>query len=261
MPNYIDDDTALPAQRVERRPVPPGESETKFYTADFGNALLQFCEDARDAIQAIQAAPVVVDGTTITGAGTVADPLVAAGGSGTVVTDGVTITGDGSAEDPLVAVGGSSQGGWTELTQAADQDVTNQQNIDSNTFTFSVTADAFYAIEFEIYASSSNSANDYQFRFALSTGTMLGRGYVSTLNASDVVSISGLSAVAAANTGTIPIGTWTGLTSPPVPATGTYVFKPTANATFKMQFGNNVTGSGIVSRTCKGSRLRWKQIS
>ena len=54
MPNYIDDDTALPAQRVDRRPIPPGESETKFVTADFCNALLQFDEDARDAIQALQ---------------------------------------------------------------------------------------------------------------------------------------------------------------------------------------------------------------
>jgi hypothetical protein len=54
MPNYIDDDTALPAQRADRRPIPPGESETKFTNATYHNALLQFCEDARDAIQELQ---------------------------------------------------------------------------------------------------------------------------------------------------------------------------------------------------------------
>lgn len=76
MPNYIDDDTALPAARVDRRPVPPGESETKFYTAAFGNALLQFNEDARDAIQALQDGGVgggvtsVTAGTNLTGGGT-----------------------------------------------------------------------------------------------------------------------------------------------------------------------------------------------
>jgi polygalacturonase len=54
MPNYITDDTALPAARVDRRPIPPGESETKFTDAAYHNALLQFNEDARDAIQALQ---------------------------------------------------------------------------------------------------------------------------------------------------------------------------------------------------------------
>jgi hypothetical protein len=54
MPNYIDDDTALPATRIDRRPIPPGEDERKFDDAAYHNALLQFCEDARDAIQALQ---------------------------------------------------------------------------------------------------------------------------------------------------------------------------------------------------------------
>jgi len=51
MPNYIDDDTALPATRVDRRPVPPGHDEREFDDAAYHNAILQFCEDARDAIQ------------------------------------------------------------------------------------------------------------------------------------------------------------------------------------------------------------------
>jgi hypothetical protein len=62
-------------------------------------------------------APAVADGTTITGAGTVADPFVAVGGGSTVVTDGVTITGDGSVGDPLVAVAG----GDGVLVVGADQ--------------------------------------------------------------------------------------------------------------------------------------------
>lgn len=78
MPNYIDDDTALPATRVDRRPIPPGESETKFVDADFCNALLQFDEDARDAIQALQSGgggsfpSITDDGSTVTIAGTTA---------------------------------------------------------------------------------------------------------------------------------------------------------------------------------------------
>lgn len=47
---------------------------------------------------------VVVDGVTITGAGTVGSPLVAhITGSASVYADGVTITGNGTAGNPLVA--------------------------------------------------------------------------------------------------------------------------------------------------------------
>lgn len=55
MPNYIDDDTALPATKANRRSIPPGGSATQYWQADDANAVFQFLEDARDAIQALQA--------------------------------------------------------------------------------------------------------------------------------------------------------------------------------------------------------------
>ena len=51
MPNFIDDDTALPDTKVDRRSVPPGESETRFWRAADANAVFSALEDIRDNIQ------------------------------------------------------------------------------------------------------------------------------------------------------------------------------------------------------------------
>jgi hypothetical protein len=134
MPNYINDDTALPADRVDRRPIPPGESETKFTKAVYHNAIKQFCEDARDAIQAIQTAPVVVDGTTITGAGTTLSPLVSVGGGGgvTSVTAGANLTGGGTGAVTLNVASNPRFGSTTDgETYIVDNAVNGQYSTDT----------------------------------------------------------------------------------------------------------------------------------
>lgn len=49
---FVDDNDDLPNNKVDRRPVPPGESETKFITADNWNTLVVAAEDTRDWIRA-----------------------------------------------------------------------------------------------------------------------------------------------------------------------------------------------------------------
>lgn len=148
MPNYIDDDTALPAARVDRRPVPPGESETKFVDATFCNALLQFNEDARNAIQAIQAAPVTVDGTTITGAGTALDPLVAAssGGSGTVGPGTIgklaKFTAGDTVDDSIISESGTTATVTGSLTLSGDLTAGDSTSLDSHTINGLTTVNA-----------------------------------------------------------------------------------------------------------------------
>lgn len=51
MPNYITDDTDLFETKVDRRPVPPGESETKFWTAADGNDVETALDNIRDWIR------------------------------------------------------------------------------------------------------------------------------------------------------------------------------------------------------------------
>lgn len=157
-------------------------------------------------------------------------------------------------------VGASPDVGWTTLLQASNQDVTNAQDQDSDTLAFPVTAGTDYVVRMQLFVTSSNSANDYEFRFAVAAGTMLGRGYATTLNASDVVALTAMSAVAAANTNQVPVGTFTGLTSGPIPVTVTFAFQPSNTTTFKLQFGSNVAAPGISARTRAGSYLQYKSI-
>src|SRR5262245_3225585 len=76
----------------------------------------------------------------------------------------------------FISAGVINENNWTTLVQAANQDVTNLQNQDSNTFTFAVTNGNTYTIECLLIASGTNSANDFEFRFAVSAGNMTGRG-------------------------------------------------------------------------------------
>lgn len=111
MPNYIDDDTALPATKENRRNVPPGESSTKFWRAEDANATFAFLEDARDAIQALQAA---------------SQPAISAWSAGTyaqgqIVTRGpyMWMCNSTTTEDPMVVEGDlGSASDWDANTGA-----------------------------------------------------------------------------------------------------------------------------------------------
>lgn len=48
--SYLDGDFELEGDKVDRRAIPPGESETKFITADNWNDAVQAIEDIRDAV-------------------------------------------------------------------------------------------------------------------------------------------------------------------------------------------------------------------
>lgn len=47
MPNFIDDDTPLPATKVNRRPLPPGASANQFEQASDWNAVFSALEDTQ----------------------------------------------------------------------------------------------------------------------------------------------------------------------------------------------------------------------
>ncbi len=151
--------------------------------------------------------------------------------------------------------------GYTQLTLAADQDVTNNTNQDMNTLQFAVTATKIYAVEINLIVSGNNATGDYEFRAAVSAGTMDGRGTVDTFTTSDAINSAVWTAAAAANTGNVSIGTAADL-GIPIPVTATYVFRQnTSNGTFKLQFGNNSASGGRTSRTLAGSYIRYKQLN
>lgn len=162
----------------------------------------------------------------------------------------------------LFIVGGAlNEDGWTTLRQTADQDVTNAADQDSNTFTFAVTAGNTYAIEADLFMGGSNAANDAEFRVAVSAGTMTGRGNALTVSAADASVTTLLNVNSAANTGQVPVGTFSGSGFPTPSLVRFSWVQNTTSGTAKIQFGNLVTGVGIVSRMIKGSRVRWKCLN
>lgn len=166
---------------------------------------------------------------------------------------GATITGGTpSAADP---------GGWNTIVKSANQDVTNAQNQDATELQFSVVAGNLYAVELYLFYSGSDATGDFEYRFAVSAGTMDGVGHDFGDNAADAVTNLRLTAAAAANTANVPHGCVANVAIPR-PATAQFTFRHnTTNGTFKVQFGNNAAAAGRISRMLKGSILRWKQLT
>jgi len=151
--------------------------------------------------------------------------------------------------------------GWNVIVKSANQDVVGSTLTDDTEMQFSVVSGGNYLVEFIIATSGNSSANDYQFRFALSTGLMIGAGSVIHRNGNNAQSNTGITASNQINTGTIGIGQNGGTiptSSGVISASGNYSFYVNSNATFKFQF--STSGAGTTARTWKGSILKYKRL-
>jgi hypothetical protein len=151
--------------------------------------------------------------------------------------------------------------GYTCIKLAADYDVTNNASQNATGMEFSVTAGTTYLVKIEFAYKGSDAAADSAFDFAVDAGTMDGRGrahgFGLTGTAAGDVAIA---AAAAANTNLIPCGNIAN-SAFPYASHAIFAFTPSNSTTFRMRWGNNVATAAALSRLCKGSILKYKQVS
>jgi hypothetical protein len=152
--------------------------------------------------------------------------------------------------------------GWTTIVKSANQDVTNNATLQDDTdLQFSVVAGGHYMVEMDICYSGNNVTGDYKFGLALSTGLMRGTGTFVSVSAASAISTGLVAANNAINIGTGQvIGVFAANIDHLNPLTISYNFYVDSNATFKFQFANSAAAAGRISRTWKGSILRYKRI-
>ena len=151
--------------------------------------------------------------------------------------------------------------GWTYIVKSANQDVTNNATFQDDTqLQFSVIAGGHYMIEMDIVMSASSTTADYKFCFAISSGTMKGQAncicYTNTGTAQVILSLANATSTSTA----IPVGTQLADIDMLASMKIIYSFTASANATLKYQFANNTATAGAISRTWKGSILKYKRI-
>jgi hypothetical protein len=153
-------------------------------------------------------------------------------------------------------------GGWNYIEKSANQDVTNNATLQDDTeLQFSVVAGGKYMIEMDVVISMNNTTSRYSNRLDISAGTMKGMGIMTNISNAGSAQVTTLSAFAAANTAATSIINPSldidGLTSLKI----IYSFTASANAIFKYKFANLVAAVGGISRTYKGSILKYKKIN
>lgn len=156
------------------------------------------------------------------------------------------VTGSGTGSITTTAADGRSV-----LLCSADQKVTNATNQDSLYIQFAVAAGGSYTVELNL-ATTNNDGNGVSIRLAVSSGTMTGKGNVLSTSTAGAASHSTIAAAAAANTGSISLGSASDDTIP-YHCKVVYSFKASANATFKLQFGNVTATAGRNSSVLKNS--------
>lgn len=152
--------------------------------------------------------------------------------------------------------------GWTTIVKSANQDVTNNATPQVDTdLQFSVVANGHYMVELNVCYSGNNTTGDYLWIFAVSAGTMKGRGiaqYEAATGspASNQAVVASSVAVTGNNTCGVSIADLDTLQT----TTCMYNFFASSNATFSFRFANAAAAAGRTSRTWKGSILRYKRI-
>ena len=155
-------------------------------------------------------------------------------------------------------------GGWSYIVKSANQDVTNSATPQDDTeLQFSVVAGGHYMVQLDLTVSASDLTGDYSGRFFVSAGTMKGNGIATILSN---LSAAGSNAIQLQNANSVA-QTTAFVTGAPIAdldqligGTVTYSFTASANATFKYQFNNSAAAAGRISRTWKGSILKYKRI-
>jgi hypothetical protein len=113
----------------------------------------------------------------------------------------------------------------------------------------------------DVTISASSVTGDYKNGFAVSAGTMKGMGIINCYNSSGVISNTVISASSAAITSPISIGTITADIDMIASIKIIYSFTASSNGIFKYQFSNSAANTTFVSRTFKGSILKYKKIN
>jgi hypothetical protein len=155
----------------------------------------------------------------------------------------------------------SNAEGWSVIVKSANQDVTNSATlVDDTDLQFSVVAGGHYMVEIDAVISANNTSADYKNALAVSAGSLKGNGILTGPSNTGVANIVSYQANAAAVTSTNALGTQAAdldiLSSIKI----IYSFTASANAIFKYQFSNNSALAGAISRTWKGSILKYKRI-
>lgn len=150
--------------------------------------------------------------------------------------------------------------GWTVVLKNANQDVTNSATlVDDSDLQFSVVAGGHYMLELDLVISSNSTVADYKSAFNVSAGTMKGLGIVTNYSTSNVAQITTIIGQAA-TTNSVSSGTQFSDLDYILSIKFIYSFNASANAIFKYQFANSTAGVGFISRTWKGSILKYKRI-
>jgi len=178
--------------------------------------------------------------------------------SATGTADNTTfLRGDNTWATPTAA----DPAGWTTIVKSANQDVTNSTTLVNDTdLQFSVVAGGHYMVEMNLCYSANNSSVNYKFALALSTGLMRGRGMSLRFSTNGALGFQPLTASNTISTSTVPCGAFTNNLDELMTTTFTHNFYASANATLHFRFANNQAGAGRISRTWKGSILKYKRI-
>ena len=151
--------------------------------------------------------------------------------------------------------------GFTYITKSANQDVTNSTTfVDDTDLQFSVVANGIYIVEMQLIYSGNNTAADYKCQFILSTGIISGRGSYLGYTTGSSIGTFAISSVGTNAITPLSLGVIAADVTQPITCTMYYTFTASANTTFKFQFANNTAAASAISRTLKGSYLRYKQI-
>jgi hypothetical protein len=193
---------------------------------------------------------------TVSGSGTVWDIDAATVGvtelSATGTADNTTfLRGDNTWAAPTSV----DPAGWTTIVKSANQDVTDNSTLQDDTdLQFSVVAAGHYMVNLDLCYSANNATADYKCAFQPSTGTIVGRGFAASYNTT-------LSPLVNAwqNNATTLLGTTADIDTL-LYINITFGFYASENATLHFRFANNQAGAGRISRTWKGSILKYKRI-
>jgi hypothetical protein len=170
----------------------------------------------------------------------------------TVSTAALTVSGNATVTGML--------NGYTQITQSADQDVTNLGVTDSDTLLISTSAGKIYAIDAFIIAGGNNTTGDYIFDFAVAAGTMDCTGTEQSVTTADAIQNTTIIATAAADTADTSVGTRADA-SIPIAIRIAIACKVSNTTTLKYRFGNAAAAGGRTSRTMAGSRMQWKLLN
>jgi hypothetical protein len=195
---------------------------------------------------------------TVSGSGTVWEIDAATVGvtelSATGTADNTTfLRGDNTWAAPTSA----DPAGWTTIVKSANQDVTNSTTlVDDTDLQFSVVAGGHYMVEMNLCWSCNSTTGPYRWRFFMSSGGMAGSGNVRLYTTATAIFNANFTAATTTQLPPTVIGNIDFLNFADV----VFNFYADTNATVSFQFANGGAASGRISRTWKGSILKYKRI-